>query len=373
MSSSAPPVENSRANEKAERFLRACRGQSVDTTPIWLMRQAGRYMPEYRATRARAGDFLTLCKTPELACEVTMQPIDQLDVDAAILFSDILVLLPPMGIELNFTEEGPRLEPVRSADEISRLVVAEPDGCRYVFEAIRMCRQALAARGAAAVPLIGFAGAPFTLLTYAIEGHTGKHFTKTKRLLFAEPAAAHVLLDKLTTSIIKYLTAQVEAGAQALQLFDSWVGILGCDDFAAFAAPYVERVLQALRPLGVPLIYFAHGGSALYEQVGALSADVFAVDWRMPIDVAARRLGVDGKADHAVQGNLDPLQLLGPIDEIERRTAAILERARGLGCGHIFNLGHGVVPETPVAHARALVDAVHRMGARSTAQTAVDG
>lgn len=353
-----------------DRFLRACRGEPVDTTPVWLMRQAGRYMPEYRATRARAGDFLNLCRSPDLACEVTMQPVDQLDVDAAILFSDILVPLAPMGIQVGFTEEGPQLEPVRSDEDIARLVIAEPEGCAYVFEAIRQCRQALAARGERAVPLIGFAGAPFTLLTYAVEGRTGKQFVATKRLLFSAPAAAHALLDKLTETVIRYLHAQVEAGAQALQLFDSWVGILGREDFAAFAAPYVERVLAALRPLGVPLIYFPNGGSALYEQVGALPADVVAVDWRLPLDVAAERLGIAGRSDRAIQGNLDPLRLLGPVDALEQQVREILGQARPLRCAHVFNLGHGVVPETPVNHVAALVELVHRLGARPPAAAA---
>lgn len=356
---------------KMNRFLRACRGESVDTTPVWLMRQAGRYMPEYQATRAKAGDFLTLCRTPDLACEVTLQPIERLGVDAAILFSDILVPLPAMGIPLAFTDEGPQLEPVRSAEEIGRLAVPEADACRFVYDAIRLIRQALEGRGEGRVPLIGFAGAPFTLMTYAVEGHTSKQFTQTKKLLFASPEAAHGLLDKLTETVIRYLKAQVEAGAEAIQLFDSWVGILGGDDFATYAAPYVERVLTALRGLGVPLIYFAHGGSALYEQVGKLPADVFAVDWRLPLDVAGERLGLGGKtagrsSGTAIQGNLDPGVLLGPVSEIETRAGEILRRARGLGCGHIFNLGHGVVPETPVEHARALVEAVHRLGRRES-------
>jgi uroporphyrinogen decarboxylase len=350
-------------------FLRACRGELAPPnapgepvrTPVWLMRQAGRYMPEYRATRARAGDFLTLCRTPDLACEVTLQPIERLGVDAAILFSDILVPLPPMGIPLQFTDEGPRLEPVRAEGDVARLVVPEPDACRFVYDAVRLCRRALDEKTGGAVPLIGFAGAPFTLFTYAVEGRTSKQFTKSKQMLFAAPETAHELLDKLTRTVIGYLKAQVEAGAQALQLFDSWVGILGSEDFAVFAAPYVERVLTELRPLGVPLIYFAHGASALYEQVGALPADVFAVDWRMPIDVAARRLGPsrDGKK-RVLQGNLDPGVLLGPIPEIERRAFDILRRAERAGFGHIFNLGHGVVPETPVEHVLALVQAVHR-------------
>lgn len=352
------------------RFLRACRGLPVDCAPVWLMRQAGRYLPEYQATRAKAGDFLTLCRTPELACEVTLQPIARLGVDAAILFSDILVPLPGMGLSLRFTEEGPQLDPVRSAADIARLRVATPDDYRFVPEAVRLCRRGLPAH----VPLIGFAGAPFTLLSYAVEGHTSKQFTQCKRLLFAAPEVAHQLLDKLTATVITYLQAQVEAGAQALQVFDSWVGVLGPEDFATYAAPYVRRILDALRPSGVPLIYFAHGGSALYPQVGRLPADVFGVDWRLPIDEARQRLGIGqrssgarrGKAGHtarAIQGNLDPIALLGPIPEIERRVRDILRRAPRRG--FIFNLGHGIVPETPVAHAQALIELVHRLSARS--------
>ncbi|MFO0578811.1 MAG: uroporphyrinogen decarboxylase [Polyangia bacterium] len=342
------------------RFLAACAGLPVDTTPIWIMRQAGRYLPEYQRTRARAGDFLTLCKTPELACEVTLQPIERLGVDAAILFSDILVPLQAMGLELTFTDEGPRLQRVHSAEDIAALRVPDTAACGFVYDAVRLIRRELDG----VVPLIGFAGAPFTMLTYAVEGQTGKQFVHTKRLLFKAPDQAHALLEKLTATVIEYLRGQVAAGAQALQLFDSWVGILGVEDFETFAAPYVRRILEALRPLGVPLIYFAHGGGTLLEEVGKLPADVFALDWRLPIDVARRRLGLGEGADErrAVQGNLDPLVLLGPIGEIERRAGVILQKAPARG--HIFNLGHGIVPETPVEHAQALVEFVHRTGRR---------
>ena len=331
------------------------------------MRQAGRYLPEYQQTRKKAGDFLTLCKTPELACEVTLQPTVRLQVDAAILFSDILIPLEAMGLPLTFTEEGPKVAPVRSAEEIAALRIPAAEDCQFVMDAVRLIRRELGGL----VPLIGFAGAPFTMLTYAVEGHTGKQFVATKRMLFAAPQVAHALLDKITQTTVNYLRGQVAAGAQVLQLFDSWVGILSREDFAEFAAPYVDRLLRELRPLGVPLIYFAHGGSALYEQVGKLPADVFAVDWRLPIDVAGQRLGLGRNPNQAgrstgtaIQGNLDPGILLGPISEIERRAGEILRRAATLGCGHIFNLGHGVVPETPVEHAQALVEAVHRLGRR---------
>ena len=330
------------------------------------MRQAGRYLPDYQRTRARAGDFLTLCKTPELACEVTVQPVERLGVDAAILFSDILIPLEAMGLPLAFTEEGPKVRPVRSAEEIAALRVPEATECGFVLDAVRLCRRELAGR----VPLIGFAGAPFTMLTYAVEGQTGKQFVATKKLLFAAPAQAHALLGKITDTVIAYLRGQVEAGAQALQLFDSWVGILGQEDFATFAAPYVQKVLQALRPLGVPLIYFANGGTALLEQVGKLPADVFALDWRLPIGVARTRLGIgaSGPADRrAVQGNLDPMVLFAEVPEIERRVRNILADAPPRG--HVFNLGHGILPETPVPHVQALVQMVHELGRRPGAST----
>jgi uroporphyrinogen decarboxylase len=345
-------------NNQANRFLQACAGAQVDTTPIWIMRQAGRYLPDYQRTRARAGDFLTLCKTPELACEVTVQPVERLGVDAAILFSDILIPLEAMGLPLAFTEEGPKVRPVRSGEEIEALRVPEAAECGFVMEAVRLCRRELAGR----VPLIGFAGAPFTMLTYAVEGQTGKQFVATKKLLFAAPEQAHLLLDKITETVIAYLRGQVAAGAQALQLFDSWVGVLGVEDFVTFAAPYVRRVLTALRPLGVPLIYFANGGAALLEEVGKLPADVFALDWRLPIGLGRQRLGIGGPGDRrAVQGNLDPMVLFGPVPELERRVRAILADAPPRG--HVFNLGHGILPETPVPHVQALVEMVHRLGA----------
>jgi len=360
-SSSLPGAADAAPPPEASRFLRACRALPVDRTPVWLMRQAGRYLPEYQKTRAQAGDFLTLCRTPELACEVTLQPIARLGVDAAILFSDILVPLPAMGIDLSFTEEGPRVEPLRSGAAIAALKTPDPADWAYVPEAVRLIRRELAGK----VPLIGFAGAPFTLLTYAVEGKTSKQFTHTKKLLFGSPADAHALLGRLTDTTVTYLRDQVAAGAEALQLFDSWVGVLGNEEFATFVTPYVTRILDELRPLGVPLIYFAHGGSHLYEAVGKLPADVMGVDWRLPIDVAAARLGIDAAAPRdlekprpvAIQGNLDPGILLGERSLLEQRVRDILERAPRRG--HIFNLGHGIVPETPVENAQALVELVH--------------
>jgi len=340
---------------RSDRLLRALRGEPVDTTPIWIMRQAGRYLPEYRATRARAGDFLTLCKTPELACEVTLQPIDRLGVDGAILFSDILIPVEKMGVPLRFAEDaGPRLEPVRDAAGIAALRVPDPEAdLGFVLDAIRLIRRELDGK----VPLLGFAGAPFTLLTYVVEGQTGKQFIETKRLLFGAPEVAHRLLGKLADSVATYLAAQIRAGAQAVQIFDSWVGQLGPEDFRTFAAPYVARIVAALKPLGAPIIYFANDGATLLGDAAALGADALAIDWRLPLTDARARVG----AGLTLQGNLDPCALFADLPEIERRTRAILEGARGTR--HVFNLGHGILPPTDPAKATALVEMVHRFGA----------
>jgi uroporphyrinogen decarboxylase len=338
---------------RADRLIAALTGKPVDTTPIWIMRQAGRYLPEYRATRARARDFLTLCKTPELACEVTLQPVERLGVDAAILFSDILIPVEKMGVPLSFTDEGPRLEPVRDAAGIARLRVPDPEAeLPYVLEAVRLIRRALDGK----VPLIGFAGAPFTLLSYVVEGQTSKQFLETKRLLFTAPEAAHELLGKLADSIVVYLAAQIAAGAKVVQLFDSWVGQLGPDDFRTFAAPYVARVIERLKPLGAPIIYFANDGATLLADAAKLGADALGVDWRLPLDEARARVG----DDVTLQGNLDPCALFATPVEIERRVADILRRAGGRR--HVFNLGHGILPPTPPEHAVALVEMVHRLG-----------
>ena len=336
---------------RADRFLNALRGEPVDTTPVWIMRQAGRYLPEYRATRAKAGDFLTLCKTPELACEVTLQPIERLGVDAAILFSDILIPLEKMGIPLGFPDEGPRLTPVRDEAGIRALRVPHADEeMPFVMEAVRLIRRALDGK----VPLIGFAGAPFALLTYVVEGQTGKQFAETKKLLYTAPAVAHQLLQKLTDTVADYLAAQIRAGAQVVQLFDSWVGQLAPEDFRAFAAPYVKKLVDTLRPLGAPIIYFANDGGSLLADAARLGADALGVDWRTPLDEARARTG-DGVT---LQGNLDPCLLFGPVAEIERRADDVLARAGGKR--HVFNLGHGILPGTPPEHAVALVEHVHR-------------
>ncbi len=336
------------------RLLKALAGEPTDTTPIWIMRQAGRYLPEYRAVRAKAGGFLTLCKTPELACEVTVQPVDRLGVDAAILFSDILIPIEKMGVPLSFPDEGPRLEPVRDRAGIDALRIPDPDEeLGYVMQAIRLIRKELDAK----VPLIGFAGAPFTLLTYIVEGKTGKQFQDSKKLLFAAPQDAHVLLEKITETCARYLEAQVRAGAEVVQLFDSWVGQLGPEDFRVFALPYVKKIVARLRPLGVKIIYFANDGSTLLKDAATCGADALGVDWRMPIDDARKLVG----PNITLQGNQDPTSLFAPIPEIERRARDVLTRAGTMR--HVFNLGHGILPPTSPDHALALVEAVHRIGA----------
>jgi uroporphyrinogen decarboxylase len=335
-----------------DQFLRACRREKTDFTPVWMMRQAGRYMPEYRALRAKHS-LLDLCKTPELACEVTLQPVDRLGVDAAILFSDILIPLERMGIPLAFPDEGPRLQPVRDEAGIAALRVPDAEAeFPYVLDAVRLIRRELSGR----VPLIGFAGAPFTLLTYVVEGQTGKQFAETKRLLFTAPTAAHALLQKLTDTVVDYLGAQIRAGAQVIQLFDSWVGQLAPDDFRVFAAPYVKQVVDKLKPLGALIIYFANDGGSLLRDAVDVGAHCLGVDWRTPIDDARDRVG-NGVT---LQGNLDPCVLFAPIPEVEKRALDVIRRGRGQR--HVFNLGHGILPATPPEHAIALVEAVHRFG-----------
>jgi uroporphyrinogen decarboxylase len=331
-------------------FLRACRGETTDRAPIWVMRQAGRYLPEYRQVRAGVS-FLELCKTPKLAAEVTLQPIRRFGFDAAILFSDLLVPLEAMGLEVQFTEQGPRLpQPLRSPADLSRIHNFDPEtGTGFVLETIRILRGELGD-----TPLIGFAGAPFTVATYAIEGKTAKAFTETKKLFYQHPAEARRLLALIGEATRDYLLAQVRAGAQALQLFDSWVGVVSPDDWETFVLPPTAALVAELRASGVPVIYFANGATTIFDRIARVGADVYGVDWRLPIDEARARLG--GKA--AVQGNLDPSVLLGPASEIERRATEVVRR--GGKHGHVFNLGHGIYPETPIESVEALVAAVRK-------------
>ncbi|HEU5042184.1 MAG TPA: uroporphyrinogen decarboxylase [Gemmatimonadales bacterium] len=333
-------------------FLRACRREPVERTPVWMMRQAGRYLPQYRAVRERA-DFLTMVRTPELAVEVTLQPVDLLGVDAAIIFSDILVVPQAMGMALTVDEGiGPRFDhPLRAPTDFDRLrdVDVEHD-LRYMLDGLRLARRELAGR----VPLIGFAGAPWTLMSYMVEGSGSKSFARAKRLLVEAPAVAHRLLERLATVVGGFLRAQVAAGAQAVQLFDSWASALGPRDFREFALPYLAQAVRIARGAGVPVIAFAPGaGWALDEIAVATGADVIGVDWQTDAADARRRLGADRVT---LQGNLDPCWLYAPPAVIRERTHEML-RAFG-DRGHIANLGHGILPDIPVAHAQAFVTAV---------------
>ena len=338
---------------RADRFLNACRGLPVDRTPIWIMRQAGRYLPEYRAVRGKV-PFLTLCKTPDLAAEVTLQPVDILGVDAAILFSDILLVCEAMGMELILEDQGPQFPaPLKSRADVDRLHVPDPEReLAFVPEAVRRIRRALDGR----VPLIGFCGAPWTLAAYMIEGKTSRSFEKAKAMLLADDALAEALLGKLTDALVLYLNAQLAAGAQAVQIFDSWAGALGPEDYARLGAPYIQRLIQGLkRDDGQPVIVFGVETSELLGQLSQTGADVVGVDWRVPLDQARSRVG----PRVSLQGNLDPTSLFLPRARLEQRARRVLEQADLAGGGHIFNLGHGILPGTPVEGAQALVELVH--------------
>jgi uroporphyrinogen decarboxylase len=330
-------------------FLRACRGEPVERTPIWIMRQAGRYLPEYREVRAGT-DFLTLCKTPELAARVTLQPVERFGMDAAILFSDILIPAEALGLRFDF-RPGPVLEePVRDAAAIRRLSVADPrESVPYVFETVRILRRELEGR----TPLIGFAAAPLTLAAYLVEGGGSKNFEHVKALLYGDPASGHALLEKVTRLTAAYLRGQIAAGAQAVQLFDTWAGLFDPASYAEFGLRWARRVLDDLAGSGVPRIYFALDSNHLLEEIRTCGADVIGADWRLPLDVVSERLG--GRVP--LQGNLDPCALLGPPAVVERRARDVLERGRALR-GHVFNLGHGVLPGTPVGNVETLVRTV---------------
>jgi uroporphyrinogen decarboxylase len=335
------------------RFLRACRRQPVDATPIWLMRQAGRYMPAYRALRERYG-ILDLIKQPDLACEVTLQPLAEFDFDAAIIFADILPLLEAMGLSLEFVRgEGPVIHnPLRTAADVEQLRIPLPEEALcFTLEAIRLARQELASRG---IPLIGFSGAPFTLACYAVEGGASRHHARVKRLMMGEPAVWDTLMTKLSDAAGRYLLAQVEAGAQAVQLFDSWCGELSPADYAAYVLPYTKRTIDVVRETGVPIILFGVGTAGLLEFLPETGADVIGVDWRIALGEARCRLG----PSVAIQGNLDPIALFAPWEALRDRARIVLDQA-GDQPGHIFNLGHGVLPETPLDNVKRLVDFVH--------------
>jgi uroporphyrinogen decarboxylase len=337
-------------------FMRACRREAVPFTPIWLMRQAGRYMQEYREVRARLG-FLELCKTPALAAEVTVTAAERLGVDAAIIFADILLIIEPMGLELEFSKgEGPVIHnPVRSAADVARMREVDDVGALdFVFAAIKETRAALRSN----LPLIGFAGAPFTLASYIVEGGASKNYVHTKSLMYNDSGAWHALMALISRGLIRYLNAQVVAGAQAVQLFDSWVGALSPDDYREFVLPHTSAVIAGVTP-GVPVIHFGTGTSTLLELQRAAGGDVIGLDWRMRLDEGWQRIGYD----RGVMGNLDPVALFANREHLRAQAQLILDQAAGRP-GHIFNLGHGILPETPVENVIALIDAVHEMSSK---------
>jgi uroporphyrinogen decarboxylase len=337
-------------------FLRACRREPTDFTPVWLMRQAGRYMSEYRRIREQHS-FLELCRNPSLCSEIMCTAVERLGVDAAIVFSDLLPILEPMGMELEFAHgEGPLIHnPLREPADVERVAELESaDALHFVMEAVRQTRADLPAN----IPLIGFAGAPFTLASYAIEGGVSRSFLHTKTLMYRDRGAWDALMGRLARAVVVYLNAQIAAGAQAVQLFDSWVGALGPDDYRDYVLPFVRQIVAGITP-GIPVINFATGNPQLIPLMAESGASVIGVDWRVRLEDAWQMIG----PERAIQGNLDPMSLLADVNELRRRTTDILRQAAGRP-GHIFNLGHGVLPQTPVDNARALVDIVHEYSAR---------
>lgn len=347
---------------KNDRFIRALLRQPVDRTPIWIMRQAGRYLPEYREIRATAGDFMTLCSTPELACEVTLQPLRRFNLDAAILFSDILTIPDAMGLGLYFSEgEGPKFKhTLDSASDIKKLAIPDPaDKLAYVTDAVSLIRKELDG----SVPLIGFAGSPWTLATYMVEGGSSKAFSKVKALLFEDPASAHVLMSKLADSVTAYLNAQIEAGAQAVMVFDSWGGALTTPHYKAFSLAYMQQIAdQLIREKDgqkIPLILFTKGGGLWLQDIADTGCDAVGLDWSVDINSARQQIG----DKVALQGNMDPAIMATNPDVIKQEAARILA-GFGHGSGHVFNLGHGITPNITPENVAALVDAVHDVSAQ---------
>jgi len=341
---------------KSSILLRACRQEFTEYTPVWLMRQAGRYMHEYRVIRKKV-DFLTMCKTPDLAAEVTLQPIKKLGIDAAIIFSDILLPLAEMGVALEFSlGDGPVIHnPVRTEKEIKDLRIIEPEeDLPFVLEAIKKACKELDGK----VPLIGFAGGPFTLASYIIEGGHSRNYIKTKKLMYHTPNYWHLLMEKLAKVTARYLNAQIESGAQAVQLFDSWIGCLSPKDYAEFVLPHSNSIFKNIKK-DVPAIHFATGSSTLLELMKKAGGDVIGIDWRIDLGKAWKRLGYKG----GIQGNLDPATLFAPVSTIRKKVKEILRSADNRP-GHIFNLGHGILPRTPVKNVIALVKAVHEFSQR---------
>jgi len=338
------------------RFLRACQRLPVDATPVWFMRQAGRYMPEYRAIREKL-TLLEICQRPEVAAEVTLQPVQAFGVDAAILFADILLPLIPMGLKLEFVKgEGPLIHnPVRTIEDVHRLRPIDPQSdLGHVLEAIRILRLSLGE-----TPLIGFCGAPFTVAAYAIEGGATREFIQIKKMMYGAPEIFQAFMERLTDALIAYLSAQVRAGAQAVQIFDSWVGSLNPQDYQRFVLPHSSRLLKTLQALGAPVIHFGTGTATLLPWMRQAGGTVLGLDWRIPLDDGWQIAG----RDRAIQGNLDPAALFAPLPELRRQIDDVLHRA-GNQPGHIFNSGHGIFQHTPVENVRAAVDLVHELSAR---------
>lgn len=342
---------------KNDTFIKALLKQPTDYTPIWMMRQAGRYLPEYRAVREQAGSFMNLCTNPELACEVTLQPLRRFDFDAAILFSDILTIPDAMGLGLYFTEgEGPRFKnPIQNAADIEKLPIPDPEmELRYVVDAVRLIRKNLEG----SVPLIGFSGSPWTLATYMIEGGSSKNFAKIKKMMFNEPALLHKLLDKLAQSVALYLNAQIAAGAQAVMLFDTWGGMLSGDDYNEFSLRYAQQVRSLLKTeidgVKIPTVLFTKGGGLWLENMANAGYDALGLDWQTDIGQARARVG----EKVALQGNLDPLTLYAKPEIIVEKVKNVLQKY-GNGSGHVFNLGHGILPDINPDNVKAMVDAVH--------------
>jgi uroporphyrinogen decarboxylase len=351
--------DKSMAELNNDRLLRALRRQPVDVTPVWIMRQAGRYLPEYRQVRSRAGDFMTLCRTPELACEVTLQPLARFPLDAAILFSDILTIPDAMGLGLEFAEgEGPVFKrPVTNAAQIRRLVPPDPEQeLRYVMDAVRLIARELNGR----VPLLGFSGSPWTLATYMIEGGSSKDFTKAKGLLYDQPEVLRELLNILSHSVATYLSAQIQAGVSAVMIFDTWGGVLSPQDYKAYSLRPMHDVIDQLKSdqdsRSVPVILFTKGGGAWLEDMAETGCDALGIDWTVRMDEARRRVG----SKVALQGNLDPSALYAPPERIKAQVGRILAEF-GVGSGHIFNLGHGIHPDINPDHVSELVSAVHQL------------
>lgn len=344
---------------KNDRYLRALLKQPVDMTPVWMMRQAGRYLPEYKATRAQAGDFMSLCMNPELACEVTLQPLRRFDLDAAILFSDILTIPDAMGLGLYFeTGEGPKFErTIENMRSVEQLPIPDPEQeLGYVMNAVRTIRRELNG----AVPLIGFSGSPWTLATYMVEGGSSKAFTKIKKMMFAEPAVMHALLDKLADSVISYLNAQIAAGAQSVMIFDTWGGVLSPRDYKDFSLQYMHKIVDGLTRVydgqRIPVTLFTKNGGMWLESIAATGCDAVGLDWTIDIDNARARVG----DKVALQGNMDPSMLYAQPERIEQEVESILSKY-GQGTGHVFNLGHGIHLDVPPDNAKVFVDAVHNL------------